>query len=148
MKNTYLLHRSGRNQFGDPGDSELPRYEPSPEQRALDEQLRVRHLELNDAFVVKHGETWRSLFSGLSKKDTWQKLYPRGGPALSTFRANSREFSTFEEFLNFLLLSNKRWSLSILGYSKSVIEEILSEFKECGRYYVSYGKSNRMFGSI
>ena len=148
MKNRYLLHRSGRNQFGDPGDGPLPCYEPSPEAKARDEKLRARHIELNDVFVSKHGATWLAMFSGLSRKDAWEKLYPYGRPALSTFRVHARGFATFQAFLLFLLLSNKRSSLALLGYPKAAIEEMLSEFGECGRYYVSYGKSQRTFGSI
>lgn len=148
MKNRYLLHRSGRNQFGDPGEGPLPRYEQSPEDKARDERLRARHIELNNVFVSKHGDTWLAMFSGLSQKDAWEKLYLHGRPALSTFRTHSREFETFQEFLLFLLLSSKKSSLTLLGYSKVAIEEMLLEFSECGRYYVSYGKSQRTFGSI
>ena len=148
MKTRYLLHRSGRNQFGDPGEGPLPPYEPSPEVTAQDDRLRARHVELNNAFVSKYGDAWLATFTGLSQKDTWTKLYPYARPALSTFRAHAREFASFQEFLLFLLLSNKRSSLALLGYSKAAISEALSGFAECGRYYVSYGKSQRTFGTL
>ena len=148
MKTRYLLHRSGRNQFGDPGEGPLPVYKPSAKESARDERLRTLHSKLNEAFVAKHGNVWLNMFSGLSHKDVWGKLYPHGRPALSTFRLHAREFSTFQEYLFFLLLSNKKLSLKLLGYPKETIEEMLTEFDECGRYFVSYGKNKRTFGTI
>lgn len=108
----------------------------------------ARHRDLNDAFVSKHGASWLAQFKGLSQTETWKLVFPRGRPALSTFRSPAREFASFEEFVLFLLLSNKRRSLSALGYSTAEISSTMAQFAECGRYFVSYGKSSRTFCSI
>ena len=145
MKTRRLLHRSGRNQFGEPGQPPLAPYEPSREESYRDQQMVDRHRALNDAFVTRYGASWLARFGGLSQAETWERIFPHGRPALSTFRSHAREFASFEEFLFFLLLKDKRRSLSALGYSPGEITSAMNQFAECGRYFVSYGKSGRTF---
>jgi hypothetical protein len=93
-----------------------------------------RHRTLNDAFIAKQGVSWLAQFDGR--------------PALSTFRSQAREFASFEEFLLFLLLSNKKRALCTLGHSKAEIHHTMVPFADCGRYLVSHGKSRRTFCSM
>lgn len=146
-KTSHLLHRSGRNQFGDPGDPPLPPYEPSAEQLARDKEMVTLHRALNEKFVQAHKARWLELFSGLSKAQAWSKLHPYGKPALGTFYSMAREFNTFEQFLLWWLVSNKTQALRRLGHEDSSIHEQLRTFSDCGRYHVTYGSCARIFGT-
>jgi hypothetical protein len=148
LKNRYLLHRSGRNQFGDPGQPQLPRYKASPTERKRDNHLIARHRARNRAFVAKYGVSWLALFDGLSREAAWKQIYPHGRPALSTFRSRAREFASFNDFLVFVLVSQKRAALRTLGHSAAAIDKAMAPFSECGRYFVTYGQSRRTFCSI
>jgi hypothetical protein len=147
-KTRYLLNRSGRNEFGDPCAPPLPRYKPTAEQLKRDDKLIARHRALNEAFVAKHGPAWLARFEKLPQADAWKRIYPHGRPALSTFRSRAREFASFEEFLLFVLLSEKKRSLSALGYSSAQMRSEMAQFADCGRYFVSYGNSRRTFCSV
>lgn len=146
MKNRVLLHRTGRDQFGNKGEPPLPSYTPSDEENRRTDQMRKLHIELNEKFISEYGDKWLSLFEGMSKKAIWLFLYPNKKPALGTFYSHSRIHATLEEYLNYLLVQNKYWSLSRLGYNRNQIKKILKPFSECGRYYVSY-KGGASFGT-
>ncbi|WP_332775523.1 hypothetical protein [Polaromonas sp.] len=148
MKTHRLLHRSGRNQFGDPGEPALAPYQPSQESLARDEQMSARHVILNEQFVSTHRARWLGQFTSVAKKDVWQRLHPHGRPSLSTFYAQSRESASFEEFLLWWLLSKKSQALRIMDDTPQAISEQLAPFAECGRYFVRYGKSERTFATI
>lgn len=148
MKTHRLLHRSGRNQFGDPGEPALPPYQPSQESLAHDKKMVALHIALNEQFVGTHRVQWLGLFAGIAKKDVWQRLSPHVRPSLSTFYAWARDSASFEEFLLWWLLRNKAQALRIMGYTPQAIREQLAPFVECGRYCVRYGKSKRMFATI
>ncbi|MCL4215395.1 MAG: hypothetical protein KJ052_00085 [Candidatus Hydrogenedentes bacterium] len=148
FKNRVLLHRTGRSQFGDPGQPPLAPYVPSAKEKAREQEMRALHKTLNAAFIKEHGQTWLAAFDGLAKREAWAKLYPDGRPALSTFLTHGREFASFEDYLLFRLVGNKRKSLVLLGHSKADIDAAMSKFAECGRYYVSWGKSRRTYGSL
>ncbi len=148
MKTNYLLHRSGRNQFGDPGEPALAPYQPSRESQVRNEQMFSHHAFLNEQFVSTHRDRWLGHFTGLAKKAVWQQLYPHGRPTLSTFYAHSRECASFEEYLLWWLLSKKTQALRMMGYTPQAISEQLAPFAECGRYFVRYGKSEKTFATI
>jgi hypothetical protein len=148
MKNDFLLFRSGRNQFGDSGENVLPRYTPSPEVSARDELLREEHRRLNEQFLLRHRERWLSMFTGKKTlKSAWGFAFPHGRPSYSTFCKECREFDTTEEYFCFLLISHKRWGLRIMGFTEEEMDSELKVFEECGRHFVSYGKSSRTFSS-
>lgn len=146
MKTSYLLTRSGRNQFGDSGDVALPRYVPSPEALAQDELMRKVHVMKNDEFLLRHKEQWLARFKDKKTlKSAWEVAFPEGKPSYSKFCMECKEFSSLEEYLCYLLLSRKRRSLLVMGFSKEEITSELNAFKECGNYFVTYGKSHRTF---
>lgn len=147
VKNSRLLHRSGRNQFGDPGDPPLPPYEPSAASVAYDKKMIALHCALNEKFVETHRERWLGLFAGMPKREVWKVLHPHGKPALGTFYAIVRESGLFESFLVWWLVCNKRQALRLLGYSEVATRDQLREFSECGRYLVGYGSCTRTFGT-
>ena len=147
LKTSRLLHRSGRNQFGDPGDPPLPLYQQSPESLAYDNRMIGAHRALNDIFAQTHRQRWLTLFAGASKRDAWIKLHPYGKPALGTFYSMARECGSFEDFLTWWLVCHKHQALRLLGYDTSSIHEHLLKFAECGRYYVTYGNCARTFGT-
>lgn len=134
--------------MGDSGQPSLAPYVPSAKEKARDRKMRSLHKALNTAFVKEHGNAWLAAFDGLAKREAWAKLYPHCRSALSTFLTHGREFASFEDYLLFLLVSNKRKSLALLGHSKADIDAAMSKFAECGHYYVSWGKSRRTFGSL
>ncbi len=138
MKNRVLLHRTGRDQYGNKGSAPLPTYKPSQEDEKRTSKMRALHVKLNGDFIQEHGTQWLALFKGMSKKAIWSFLFPYQKPSLATFYSHSREYATLEEYLNFLLVHNKHWSLSKLGYEQEHIKTSLKPFKECGRYMVSY----------
>jgi len=134
-KNQILLRRSGRDQFGNNGDSaSLYRYHETAE----DKKLRIQHQKLNDLFVEQYSPAWIALYRGLSKKEIYSKLHPYGKPALATFYKHAREFKNIEEYLCFLLLEDKEKYLSQLGFSSAEVRLALKPFSECGRYGVTY----------
>ena len=147
LKTARLLHGSGRNQFGDPGDPPLPPYQQSAESRAYDERMIESHRALNDRFAQSHAESWLDLFTKDSKRQVWSKLHPHGKPALGTFYSMARECCSFEDFLTWWLVCHKLQALRILGHNESTTHEHLHEFAECGRYFVTYGKCARTFGT-
>ena len=138
MKNRVLLHRAGRDQYGNKGNKLLPTYKPSRDDHKRTSEMRMQHLKMNDDFIQKHGNQWITRFKGMSKKSTWSLLYPNKKPSLATFYSHSRGYATLEDYLIFLLVHHKQWSLSKLGYKRDQIKVILMPFKECGRYMVSY----------
>jgi hypothetical protein len=108
----------------------------------------AQHRAKNLAFVAKYSASWLAGFDRLSRQEAWKRIYPHGRPALSTFYARVREFASFHEFLLFVLVSDKRTALVTLGYSAVAIDRAMAQFSECGRYFVTYGKSHRTFCSI
>jgi len=149
MKNRYLLSRNGRNQFGDPGEGVMPRYLPSPEEEAQNEDLREEHRQRNNQFLNKHRDWWLAKFANAkTMKAAWSIACHHGRPSYSTFCKECKEFSSLEEYLCYLLLSQKRRILYASGFSREEVASEMKEFKECGRYLVSYGSSQRTFGSI
>ena len=146
MKNRVLLQRGGRDQFGNRGDSDFIRYEPSEAQKTIDVDLAKEHKRLNELFVNSYNQDWQELFQGFSKNKIWSMLCPYGRPALSTFYSSIREHETLNSFLAYWLVANKRASMKILGLSEECISLELSKYKECGRYYVKYGEG-RIFGT-
>lgn len=148
MKNRVLLHRSGRNQFGDPGEEMYERYVPSPEIQAKHDAEKQRHIDFNEKFIIEYGSDWLNLMRPLKKKQVWESLKQFGRPSDSTLYAYARECASFEEFLYHWLLSNKRRGLRILGKSAEEIEIIMAPFKECGGWVVTYGKSSRYIAGI
>ena len=148
LKTRILLHRTGRNEFGDPGQAPLPKYRPSRVEEKRNRTERARHEALNNEFARRYGKAWLGMFSGQSKAEAWRKLCPHGRPALSTFLAEGRRFQSFERYLLFLLVSNKRRSLALLGVARPLLEKEMKAFAECGRYFVSFDGSRRMFSSL
>jgi hypothetical protein len=147
LKTHYLLHRSGRNQFGDPGDGPMPRYVPSPQSVARDEKLIALHHSLNDQFANTHRAAWLALVAVASKKDAWLRLHPRGRPSLSWFYAQARACGSFEDFLVWWLVSRKAEALRMLGFTPEAIADQLKPFKDCGRYQVCFGSNRERFGT-
>jgi hypothetical protein len=146
MKTRYLLSRSGRNQFGDRGDDPLPKYVPSPETMARDALMRAEHRKLNERFLQRHKEQWLAIFKDKkTMKSAWSVAFPHGRPSYSTFCKECKEFASLEEYLCYLLLSRKRHFLLSLGFSKEDVTSDLKAFEHCGNYFVTYGKSPRLF---
>lgn len=143
MKNHMLLHRSGRNQFGDSGDGAYRPYTPSPEVSARHEAEKRQHVELNEEFLRQYGQAWLERFGPLKKKEVFSQFRLYGRPTDSTFYAYVRECASFEEFLFHWLLSNKRRGLEMLGKSGVEIEAAMAPFKVCGGWVVTYGKSQK-----
>lgn len=135
MKNRILLQRNGRDQFGNKGSSNIVQSLPPSEN---DEKLRKEHALLNEVFLNKHSSNWLKLFSGHSKKDVYKILYPYGRPALSTFLKHARQFESFEVFLSYLLISDKKRGLKKLDFTEQDIKSELLPFQECGHYMVAY----------
>lgn len=148
LKTSRLLHRSGRNQFGDPGDPPLPPYRQSAESLSRDSQMIALHRDLNEKFAQAHGPKWLALFSDMSKAEVWRKLCPYGKPALGTFSLMTRKCANFEQFLLWWLVCNKSEALRLLGHEEEFIREQLRAFSECGRYYVTVGACERTFGTV
>jgi len=149
MKNRHLLSHNGRNQFGDPGEGAMPRYVPSPEEEAQNEAQREEHRQRNNEFLNKHQGWWLAKFvNAKTMKAVWSIAFPHGRPSYSTFCKECKEFSSLEEYLCYLLLSQKRLFLSASGFSREEVAIEMKTFKKCGRYPVSYGSSQRTFGSI
>ena len=146
MKTRVLLHRAGRDQFGNQGQPGLPKYTPSPEDERRSQQKRKEHEELNDKFVRKYREDWLEYFSSMSKKEIWGVLSQHGRPALGTFYKHVREHESLIDFLIYWLVSNKLKAMNILGHTRLEITAELSPFSECGRYYVTFGHG-RAFGT-
>lgn len=146
MKNRVLLKRSGRDQFGNKGNTESVRYESSEEQKAIDTKQKEEHKKLNDLFVKKYRDDWQKLFRGLNKKEVWSKIAPYGKPSLNTFYTYAREHESFSEFLTYWLVANKRKAMILMNVTEDVIKAELSKYKDCGRYCVTYG-TGRMFGT-
>jgi hypothetical protein len=143
IKNRVLLHRSGRNQFGDSGEAVYESYVPSPELQANHDAEKQRHIELNEEFINRHGFEWINIMRSRSKKQVFESLKQFGRPSDSALYSYVRECASFEEFLHHWLLSNKRRGLHMLGKSKEEIEVVMAPFKECGGWVVTYGKSSR-----
>lgn len=149
MKNNILLHRSGRDQFGNKGDAPLPNYTPSKEVIEKTNEMQALHIKLNEEFVNKYNAQWLSLFNGMTtKKERWSFLFPHKKPSLSTFNKHSRDFLSLDDYLNYLLVQNKYWSLMKLGYKNYDIKIILKDFKDCGRYMVKYKGGSSFATSI
>jgi hypothetical protein len=149
LKNRYLLERAGRDQYGEPG-TEGPERIISPGRTSTDEAMWALHRDLHDRLVARHGEAWVGLFKGRTKKDSWDFLFGSRGlsPTLGTFRKMASEFASCEEFLLYWLVSEKRHCLSILGIPKAEIDNEMAQYQECGRYYVTFGQSTRLFGTL
>ena len=135
MKNSILLQRNGRDQYGNKGSTDFIKPLPISES---DEKLKEQHALLNDMFLEKHSYSWLSKFSGMAKKDVYKVFHYGRNPALSTFLKHAREFENFDTYLCYLLIRNKKSSLKILGLSEQEIKAELLPFEECGRYMVSY----------
>ena len=149
MKNNYLLHRSGRNQYGIKNDVPQPNYSPSKEVIEKSNDMQALHIKLNEEFIEKYNAQWSLLFEGMTtKKEIWSYLYPHKKPSQSTFNKKSRDFSSLDNYLNYLLVQNKTWSLIKLGYDINEIQVILKDFKECGRYMVKYKSGSSFATSI
>lgn len=146
MKNRVLLHRTGRDQYGNKGDAPLPSHVQSENAAKQMDGMRTLHARLNEGFIEEYGKQWRSLFDGMTKNKIWEFLYPHKKPSLGTFYNHSREYESLTDFLNYLLIQDKRWSLSILGHDREYINKALSPFHECGRYFVNY-KGGKSFGT-
>ena len=100
-------------------------------------------MQLNESFIDEYGSQWRTPFEGMNKKEIWAFLYPQGRPSLGTFYNHAKEYKLLQDYLNYLLIQNKYWSLSKLGYDRPYIKVRLTQFQDCGRYMVNYkgGKS-------
>jgi len=146
MQNRFLLQRSGIDQFGNRGSSELIQYEPSEGQKIIDSKHEEDHKRLNELFVSEYKNEWLNLFEGFNKKEAWQKLYPYGKPSLSAFYASIREHDSTVQFLTYWLVANKYKAMRLINLTEEEIKTELAKFSECGRYYVTYG-SGRMFGT-
>jgi hypothetical protein len=148
MKNDYLLRRSGRNQYGDAG---------TPEANMLnrvgrtthDEAMWGLHRQLHKQLVERYGSRWLGLFAGKSKKAAWRDFSAGTGraPALTTFYKQATEYATFDEYLLYLMVSDIRLCLDMLGVPQAEINSELIKYAECGRYHVNYGTGTRIFGT-
>ncbi len=145
-KNTVLLHRSGRDQFGNKGSAPLPNYVPSENDVKRTNEMRALHIHLNEQFIAEYGKQWIAQYEGMKKKEIWSLLYPHGRPSLNTFYSHSGKYESLEDYLNYLLVQNKYWSLSKLGYDRDHIKKRLIQFQDCGRYMVSY-KGGKTFAT-
>lgn len=103
-KNDELLYRNGRNQFGITSE-DLPKYSN------IDQWPQIKR-----EFIDFYKESWLILFSGLNKKEIWQKLH---GNSESKFRKTSlnefysilRSAKSTEHYLEQYLLENKDFAL-------------------------------------
>jgi hypothetical protein len=148
MKNRSLLHRTGRDQYGNKGDAPLPTYKPSEKDVKRTNEMQALHIRLNEEFIIRYGTQWLALFDGMVKKEIWSFLHPHKKPSLGTFYSHSRLHASLEDYLNYLLVQNKYWSLLKLGYKQDDIKIILKPFSECGRYMVSYKGGSTFATSI
>ena len=148
MTTRYLLQRSGRDQFGIGGNTGAATI-PSPAPTDHDDAMWKLHRDLHDDLVRRHGPAWLTQFAGLTKKAAWIALTGGEGssPGLSTFRKMAGEYASFEEFLLYWLVSNKRNGLERLGLTQADIDAEMKKYVECGRYFVTYGAGRRTFGT-
>jgi len=139
-----LMWRNGRNQFGDPGESGA---RPVAVRTASDDAMRALHLDLNDQLVERFGAQWLARYAGKARREVWED-FRRGHReryALSTFSKIVKEFISYDAFLLYWLLTDKRFGLTVLDVPVPEIDAEMARYEHCGRYMVSYGGSNRIF---
>lgn len=139
-----LLWRNGRNQFGDPGEG---RARPVTVRTATDDAMWALHAELNDQLVERFGAQWLARYAGKARRQVWED-FRRGHwerYALSTFSKMVKEFNSYDSFLLYWLLTDKRFGLTLLDVPGPEIDAEMAKYEECGRYMVSYGGSHRKF---
>jgi len=148
IKTEYLLRHSGRNQFGDDG-SPTSSTSVSAASSEYDRKMWQLHRQLHGDLVARYGTLWLALFADKSKKDAWLLL--RGctwrNQSLTTFYKHVSQYSSFEEYLLYRLVSYIPNALKRLGVSAPEINTEMAKFADCGRYYVTYGAGKELFGT-
>lgn len=140
----FLLSRNGRDQFGNPGNSAL---RPAVSRTAHDDAMWALHASLHEQLVEHFGAAWLTRHAGKSRREVLADL-TRGHDsvcALSTFNKMVREFESYDAFLPYWLLTDKRYSLTLLDVPVAEIDAEMAKYDECGRFMVSYGGSSRIF---
>jgi hypothetical protein len=148
IKTEYLLRRSGRNQFGDEG-SPTSSTSMSTGPTEYDLKMWQQHRRLHGDLVARYGALWLALFADKSKKDAWLVLggHTWRNPSLATFYKHAAQYSSFEEYLLYRLVSDIPTALKRLGVPSQEIDAEMAKFADCGRYYVTYGAGKELFGT-
>lgn len=140
----FLLSRNGRDQYGNAGDGS--RASEAVRGPRTDGMWAV-HRALHDQLVERYGDAWLARYAGQSRQKVWEDLR-RGQSSfcsLSTFHKMVKEFDSYERFLLYWLVSDKRFALTLLDVPVANIDAEMEKYRECGGYMVSYGGSDRIF---
>jgi hypothetical protein len=116
----YLLHRNGRNQFGIDSDD-------LPGATNVEDWPRLKK-----EFLDQYSKQWLNLFSVLNKKQIWSLLYENEDKgirkiSLSSFYSDVRNRS-INDYLDQFLLSNKDFSLRLIGISDEDRHKVIKAF--------------------
>ena len=147
IKNSFLLRKSGRDQF-DITERPSRDFEGKAVQySSYDIAMVDKHYKLNEEFVIKYKEQWLRIFADLNRKEVWNLIHPLGTISLGTFYRHVLIHDTLDDFLCYQLVRNKRKALALLGFEETEIMQQLRAFKDCGRYFVTFGKGSS-FGTF
>lgn len=67
--------------------------------------------------------------------------------SLATFYKHAAQYSSFEEYLLYRLVSDIPNALKRLGVPPDEIVAEMIKYTDCGRYYVTYGAGKELFGT-
>jgi hypothetical protein len=137
MKNAVLLHRSGRDQYGNKGKAHIERSN-SPDNEL--QKSKEEHVVKNNEFVLRYSNAWLKLLENKSRKEIWGILSRHGKPAFSTFSASIRQHDSLNDFLIYWLVASKPKAMKILGFTTEEIARERVHFENCGGCQVSFGK--------
>ena len=98
MKNRVLLHKAGRDQYGNKGSPPLPTYNPSQKDEERTIKMRSLHVNRNKDFIQTYSAQWLPLFKGMSIKAMWEFLHPNKRPSYSTFYKRSKDYGALDAY--------------------------------------------------
>ncbi|MYN16739.1 hypothetical protein GTP81_08235 [Rugamonas sp. FT107W] len=144
-----MLRHSGRNQFGDHG-SPTNGTSLSAAPSEYDRKMWQLHRQLHADLVARFSNRWLKLFADKSKKEAWLMLHNHSSRNLSlaTFYKHAAQYSSFEEYLLYRLVSDIPSALKRLGVPPDEIVAEMMKYADCGRYYVTYGAGKELFGTV
>ena len=143
-KNAELLHRSGRDQYGNIGKAHVERSNFAGNKL---QKLKEEHIAKNNEFSLRYSKAWLELLESKSRKEIWELLSRHGKPAFSTFSASIRLHDSLNDFLIYWLVANKPKAMDLLGFNKDEIAQERLNFESCGGSQVTFGKG-KPFTSI
>ena len=122
-KNDYLLQHAGRDQFGDPGGSNMP-----ATLRDLTQQQYAAAHAANRRFAEEFGAAWAVFTAGKTSREIWEAMFDRGVPAFSTFEKQRRAFLTPQDHHAYVLVLWKFRALMALGQSMEAARTTMRRF--------------------